>query len=430
MKKRINAIISNPELRNKIIFTILILLIFRFGVHISIPGVDITSLKEAMTGGSAGIFQMMNLLGGDALKNYSIFGLGVGPYITASIVIQLMSYDIVPYFTDLKNGGDAGRKKMSQITRYVAIVLSFAQGYMLSVAFNAQYHLVNDPSFWGFTKISLIMTAGAIFILWLADQITTKGIGNGTSMIIMAGIVDKVPMTFVNIIKTFFQAHGTVLATILSVLIVLLFLALIVFTVFTQQAMRKIPVQYANNAVKASERTYLPFRINVAGVIPVIFASALLMVPATIFQMLAGSETTGIWHTLANIFNYQTVAGLILYVALIFGFTFFYANQSVDAKKLSENLGRNGGYIVGIRPGADTLRFVKKIVNRLNFLGGASLAVIAAIPLILPMILNVSKNNAYGLGGTGLIIIVGVAIDFVQRIDSFSSVKKRGSFIK
>ncbi|MDR3215427.1 MAG: preprotein translocase subunit SecY [Bacilli bacterium] len=430
MKKRVIAIFHNPELRNKVLFTLFILLIFRLGVHISIPGVDITSLKDAMAGGNAGIFEMMNLLGGDALKNYSIFALGVGPYITASIVIQLMSYDIVPYFTDLKNGGDAGRKKMSQITRYIAIFLSFAQGYMLSVAFNAQYHLVDDPTPLGYARIALVMCAGAMFILWLADQISVKGIGNGTSMIIMAGIVDKVPMTFINIIKSFFQTNQGVLAWIFSILIIALFLGLVIFTVFTQQAMRKIPVQYASNTSKAGERTYLPFRINVAGVIPVIFASALLMVPTTIFSMLAGSNTTGIWSILKTVFDYSTPYGLVIYILLIFGFTYFYANQSVDVKQLAENLGRSGGYIIGIRPGEDTKNFVRKIVNRLNFLGGASLSVIAAIPIILPMILNISRSQAYGLGGTGLIIIVGVALDFVQKIDSFSTTKKSTSFIK
>ncbi|MDF9867544.1 preprotein translocase subunit SecY [Bacilli bacterium PM5-3] len=429
--KRIKSILTNPELKKKVLYTLMILLIFRIGVHISIPGIDVRHLKDATVGSGAGIFEMMNMLGGDALKNYSIFGLGVGPYITASIVIQLLAMDIVPYLSDLQNGGDAGRKKLSQLTRYAAIVLSFAQGYMLTFAFNTQYAIVENPTVVGFVTISLIMTAGALFILWLADQITMKGIGNGTSMIIFAGIVDKVPLSFYKIMKSFFQnpANSTLIATILSIGVLVLFVALVVFTVYTQQATRKIPVQYASNTSKAGETTYLPFKINVAGVIPVIFASAVLMAPATILQLFA-KDGNSVVTFLTKLFDYSTPQGLCLYIVLIFAFTYFYANLQVDAKKLTENLGRSGGYIIGIRPGQETMNFVKKTVNKLNFLGASSLAIIAAIPVILPMITNISRNEAYGLGGTGLIIVVGVALEFVNKIDSTSDVKKQKSFIK
>lgn len=428
---RLKAIFTNPELRKKALFTLVILLIFRIGVHISIPGVDVELIKTATSGSNAGIFEMMNMLGGDALKNYSIFGLGVGPYITSSIVIQLLAMDIVPYLSDLQNGGDAGRKKLSQLTRYVAIVLSFAQGYMLTVSLNIQNSTVDNPTILGFSTIALFLTAGAMFILWLADQITVKGLGNGTSMIIFAGIVDKIPMSFYRIIESFFKSgdHSTIIATILAIAVIALFVALIIFTVFTQQATRKIPVQYANNSSKAGETTYLPFKINVAGVIPVIFASAVLMVPATILNLFSQSQS-GVVSFLRQAFDYSTPIGLVLYILLIFGFTYFYANLQVDAKKLSENLGRSGGYIIGIRPGQETLDFIKKTVNKLNFLGASSLSLIAAIPVLLPMVSNISRNEAYGLGGTGLIIIVGVALDVVGKIDSAKSPKQERSFIK
>lgn len=429
--KRIKAILTNPELKKKALFTLIILLIFRIGVHISIPGVDVESIRQATVGSGAGIFEMMNMLGGDALKNYSIFGLGVGPYITASIVIQLLAMDIVPYLSDLQNGGDAGRKKLSQLTRYAAIALSFVQGYMITMALNAQNAAVFDATPLGFIKISLVMTAGAIFILWLADQITAKGLGNGTSMIIFAGIVDKVPVSFYKIIESFFKNanNSTIVATVFAIGVIVLFIALVVFTVFTQQATRKIPVQYASNTSKAGETTYLPFKINVAGVIPVIFASAVLMAPATVIQLFASNDN-GIVNFLKQLFDYSTPYGLVLYIVLIFVFTFFYANLQVDAKKLAENLGRSGGYIIGIRPGQETMDFVKKTVNKLNFLGASSLSLIAAIPVILPMISNIDRNQAYGLGGTGLIIVVGVALEIVNKIDSASNVKKQRSFIK
>ncbi|WP_423363718.1 preprotein translocase subunit SecY [Mycoplasma sp. P36-A1] len=430
--KRLKALFTNPEIRKKAFFTLGILLVFRIGVHISIPGVDIDSIKQATVGSGAGIFEIMNMLGGNALSNYSIFGLGVGPYITASIIIQLLAMDIVPYLSDLQNSGEAGRKKLSQITRWISIVLSLAQGYMLTIAFNTQYASVLNPTFMGFTTIAFIMMAGAMFILWLADQITVKGLGNGTSMIIFAGIVDKVPISFWNIMKSFFQntSNSDVMATLMSVGVIVLFVVLIVFTVFTQQATRKIPIQYASNTTKAGETTYLPFKINVAGVIPVIFASAILMAPATIMQFVAPNATDGVAGFFTQLFDYSTPQGLVLYIGLIFAFTYFYAHLQVDAKKLAENLGRSGGYIIGVRPGEETRQFVIKTVNKLNFLGAASLAIIAAVPIILPMISGIDRGQAYGLGGTGLIIMVGVALEMVTKIDSMNSTTTKRSFIK
>lgn len=429
--KRLKAVFNNPDLRKKVLYTLFILLIFRIGIHVSVPGVDLESIQRATTGTGAGIFQMMNMLGGNALQNYSIFGLGVMPYITASIVIQLLAMDIVPYFSDLRNSGEAGRKKLSQQTRYAAIVLSFGQAYALTYAFNIQQAAVLNPTFFGFASISLIMTAGAIFLLWLADQITAKGLGNGTSMIIFAGIVDKVPLSFYSIIESFFKDANTatVVAIAFAIGIIILFLALVAFTVFTQQATRKIPVQYANNSSQAGSKTYLPFKINVAGVIPVIFASAVLMAPQTILQLFANNESGPVLDFFRQLFDYTTPMGLLLYIALIYGFTYFYANLQVDAKKLAENLGRSGGYIIGVRPGEETKNFVQKVVNRLNFLGGSSLAFIAAVPIILPMFTSLTRSQAYGLGGTGLIIVVGVALDIVNRIDSASEIKKEKSFI-
>lgn len=426
--KWITAIFTNPDVKKKILFTLGILLVFRIGVYISVPGVDVALIRKATTGADAGIFEMMNMLGGNALSNYSIFGLGVGPYITASIIIQLLAMDIVPFLTDLQQGGDAGRKKLAQITRYATIVLAFAQAIMLTLSLNSQSPIIDNPSAFGFILIALFLTAGAMFLLWLADQITVKGIGNGTSMIIFAGIVDKVPMSFVRITQAFTRNEVGGLSLLFSVLVIALFIALIYFTVFTQQAQRKIPVQYANN-MSAAGSTFLPFKINVAGVIPVIFASAILMVPATVLSLFAQSDSAVVVF-LRSLFDYTTIQGLILYVLLIFGFTYFYANLQVDAKRLTENLGRSGGYIIGVRPGEETFKFIKRTVNRLNFLGAASLSIIASIPILLPMFTSISKNDSYGLGGTGLIIIVGVAIDIVGKIDTARQEKKTRSFIK
>lgn len=431
--KRVRATFTNPELKAKMLFTLVILLIFRTGVNISVPGVDVQSIKDATTGPDAGVFQMMNMLGGGALQNYSIFSLGVGPYITASIVIQLLAMDIVPYLADLQNGGDAGRKKIGQITRYVAIVLAFVQAYMTTVYFHSQQASVNNASPLGFITIALYMTAGTMLILWLADQITAKGIGNGTSMIIFAGIVDKVPYSFYQMIEGFFldPTIGTVLAVIFGIALMALFITLIWFTVKTQQAQRKIPVQYASNSSKAGEASYLPFKINVAGVIPVIFASTILMVPATLIQFFVTTDNQ-FTTVLKRIFNYTDPIGMLMYIILIYAFTYFYANLQVDSKKLSENLARSGGYIIGIRPGEETEKFINRTINRLNFLGATSLAIIAIVPVLLPYLpyLNISKTQAQGLGGTGLIIVVGVSLDVVNKIDGMIKTRKQRNFIK
>jgi preprotein translocase subunit SecY len=430
--KRIRAILTNPELRSKVLFTLGMLLIFRLGIFISIPGVDVATIKQATVGSGAGVFEIMNMLGGGALQQYSIFGLGVGPYITASIVLQLLAMDIIPFFTDLQNGGDAGRKKLGQYTRYLAIILAFVQGYMITYILHTQNAAVNNPSVISFATISLLMTAGTMLILWISDQITAKGIGNGTSMIIFAGIVDKVPHSFYNMIKSFFDNPevGTAVATVIAVGIVLLFISLVTFTVFTQEATRKIPVQYASNSSRAGDANYLPLKINVAGVIPVIFASTILMAPATLIQLFAANNTSSVVTFLKQLFDYSTPYGLILYIGLVYGFTYFYAALQVDSKKLAENLGRSGGYIIGIRPGEETVKFINRTVNRLNFLGASALAVIASVPILLPMLTNIDKSQAYGLGGTGLIIIVGVAIEVVNKIDSMSATRTKRSFIK
>ncbi|MGL4382151.1 MAG: preprotein translocase subunit SecY [Bacilli bacterium] len=430
--KRIGAIVTNPELRSKVLFTLAMLLIFRIGVFISIPGVDLVTIKQATVGSGAGVFEIMNMLGGGALQQYSIFGLGVGPYITASIVLQLLAMDIIPFFTDLQNGGDAGRKKLGQYTRYLAIILAFVQGYMITYIMHSQNAAVNDPGVISFARIALLMTAGTMFILWIADQITAHGIGNGTSMIIFAGIVDKVPSSFYRMIKSFFDNPdtSTAIATLIAVGIIVLFITLVAFTVFTQEATRKIPVQYASNSSRAGEANYLPLKINVAGVIPVIFASTILMAPATIIQLFAANNTSSVIIFLRKLFDYSTPYGLVLYIILIYAFTYFYAALQVDSKKLAENLGRSGGYIIGIRPGNETVKFINRTVSRLNFLGASALAIIASIPIILPMVAKIDRAQAYGLGGTGLIIIVGVALEVVNKIDSMSATRQKRSFIK
>lgn len=431
MFSRVKAAISQKDIKSRILFTLLILFIFRLGVGITVPGINTSQLVEATSGESSGIFAIMNLLGGGALANYSILGLGVAPYITASIVIQLLAMDVIPYLTDLQKGGEQGKRKLNSITRYLTVVLSFAQAYGITYTFSQGYGVMANPGIGELAYVSLIMTAGTMFLLWLADQISAKGIGNGVSMIIFGGIVAKLPYTFNQVARSFIDLSSDQ-AAFTGVLkfgvYILVFVLLLVFVIFTQQAERKIPIQYASSTARMGRQmTYLPLKVNVAGVIPVIFASAIMMAPITIASFLPQNDVTA---AINKIFNYTQPIGLTIYVILIIAFTYFYAHLQVDAKKLSENLAKSNGYIPGIRPGLETEKYIIRVINRLCFVGSLSLALIAAIPVIIPMVTNVSTSAAHALGGTGLIIVIGVALEFVNRIDSMMAKRTYKGFIQ
>ena len=355
---------------------------------------------------------MLNVFGGGALEKFSILALGVMPYITSSIVIQLLQMDIVPYLTELGKQGHTGRAKLNQITRVLGIVLAFIQGYVFSFAF-----LKNGTPL-EYMQFAVVLTAGTAFLLWLGDQITSKGVGNGISLIIMAGIIANIPNMFVTAFQTLIKAGTTqqvTLGIVSFILYVLVYVGIIIGIVFIENAERRIPIQYANksNAI-LNKQNYIPFKLNSAGVMPVIFASAIMSVPrvlATIIKNDAFTIFASKWLTM------NTVTGLLLYIILIIAFAYFYTFLQLKPKEMAENLQKNGGFIPGVRPGDETVEHVSKILKRITIVGAIFLSILAGLPVVFGMIFT-SLPNSVSIGGTGLLIVVGVALETYKQIES------------
>ena len=396
---------TNKDLRNRIFFTLGALLIFIVGTTLRVPGTaNITS--------NLGFLELINAMGGGALKNFSILALGVSPYITASIIIQLLQMDIVPYFSELSKEGPVGRRKINQITRYVGIAFAFIQGYAFSYAF-----LGNASSF-DYLYVAVVLTAGTAFCLWLGDQITQKGIGNGISLMIMAGIISTLPTTFIASFNEFITFSGTSLEIILGILkfvgFVLSYFIIIIGVIYVQEAERRIPLQYANRTTGSygSEQSFLPIKLNTAGVIPVIFASSLLAIPVTIANFV-GNEG---FQNFANTYlDYTKPVGFIIYVALIFFFGYFYTFLQLRPDNVAENLQKNGGYIPGVRPGKDTTKYISHILSRITITGTLFLIILAIIPIILQKLTGSMIGAA--IGGTGILIVVGVALETYKQLE-------------
>lgn len=398
---------KNKDLRKKILFTFFVLFIFKLGTTIIVPGID----KEALTG-NLGFLEIMNAMGGGAMEKFSIFALGVMPYITASIIIQLLSMDIIPYLSELTKQGQVGRNKINQITRVLGIILAFVQGYMYSFTY------VQGGSPIDYMQFSLILTAGTAFLLWLGDQITAKGVGNGISLIIMAGIIASLPTMFMdawNALVTGGTAQATTLGIVLFILFVLVYVAIILGIIFEETAERRIPIQYANKSASSygGRQSYIPFKLNSAGVVPVIFASALISIPQIIAQFI---KNEGFTLFVSKYLTMTTVTGFILYIIFIFAFAYFYTFIQLKPKELADNLNKNGGYIPGIRPGEDTVTYINKVLRRITFVGSLALSVIAGLPIIFGLFSNMPTSVT--IGGTGLLIVVGVALETYKQIES------------
>ena len=400
---------KNKDLQKRLLFTIVILIIYKIGTYITVPGVNI---KDQLA--SLSFLELFDVVGGGSLSNFSIFALGVSPYISASIIIQILQMDIIPYFTELREQGEVGRRKINQITRYAGIVVAFVQAFAFS------YALLGIKAPLDIARVSIILTAGTAFLLWLGDQITSKGIGNGISLIIMAGIVTSIPSMFINVFNTvmvYTDLQTTLFGVAKFLLFVLVYLLIIVGVVFVQEAERKIPIQYANKSNSkygSGKGTFLPFKLNSAGVMPVIFASILLTLP----QMIAGFiNKPGFTNFCNKYLDYSSPVGLILYMVLIFGFTYVYTFMQIKPKELSENLQKNGGFIPGIRPGSETTVYIQKVLVRVTAIGALFLMLIAAIPVLFGKISAFASSNVT-LGGTGLLIIVGVALEVYRQIES------------
>ena len=397
---------TNKDIRNRIFFTLGALIIFSLGNAITVPGME-------RIVGDLGFLELLNAMAGGGLKNFSIFALGVMPYITASIVMQLLQMDIIPYFKELKEMGEEGRRKINKITRYAGIGIAFIEGYIFSVMFIGENA---DPM--RYIEVTLILTAGTAFLLWLGDQITKKGIGNGISLIIMAGIVNTIPSMFVEAFNSFvpLDGSGNLFIGILSyVFFVLIYLAIIVGVIFTQQAERRIPIQYSNksNSAFGGRQSYLPLKLNSANVIPVIFASALIAVPTTIAYF---TKSEGVTLFINKYLSYTSPTGFLLYILLIILFVYFYTYVVINPTELSKNLNKSGGYIPGIRPGNETSTYISKVLKRITFLGAIFLSLIAALPILFTAFSGLPSTVT--VGGTGLLIVVGVVLETYKQLES------------
>ncbi|KAF0424953.1 preprotein translocase subunit SecY [Pediococcus acidilactici] len=426
----INAL-KVKDIRHKIFFTLGILIVFRLGSYITVPGVNAHALQSISSSGLVGI---LNTFSGGGLTNYSIFAMGVSPYITAQIIVQLLQMDIVPKFVEWSKQGEVGRRKLNQATRWLTIVLAFAQSIGITAGFNylSQMNLVETPNVHTFLTIGLILTAGTMLTTWLGDMITERGIGQGVSMIIFAGIIARTPTgiqqiyteQFVNTPKSQWGQSFLYVG-----LILLAVLAIVIFVTWVQQASRKIPIQYTRRASGASDSSYLPLKVNVAGVIPVIFASSFISTPQTILMAFASSHSEDDWYNvLTNVFNMQTTDGAILYTVLIVLFTFFYAFVQVNPEKLAENLQKQGSYIPGVWPGKKTQSYVSSLLIRLSVVGALFLGLVALIPLLASNIFGLDES--IGLGGTSLLIVVGVAIQLFDQLEGLMMKREYIGFIR
>ena len=396
---------ANKDLRKRLYFTLFILTIFKIGTSIKVPG---TQGVEGL-----GFLELLNAMSGGALERFSIFALGVMPYITASIIIQLMQNDIVPYIAELAKQGEVGRRKINVITRYMGILFAFIQGYMFSYAFVGKETAIIDH-----LLIAVVLTAGTALLLWLGDQITQKGIGNGLSMIIMAGIISNLP-SMLNTTWTTLVKAGSIqtqfLGIVQVIMLLLIYIIIIVGVIYVQKAERRIPIQYSNKTSSSygAKQTYMPLKLNSANVVPVIFASALLSIPSTLGYFI---KSKGFQTFVSNYLTYDRLVGFIIYIILIIFFSYFYTFLVIKPKELSDNLQKNAGYIPGIRPGSDTVNYVTKILSRLTIIGALFLAILAGLPIIFNRLTNLPQNVI--IGGTGILIIVGVALETYNQLES------------
>ena len=431
--KKIASILKNKEIMNRILFTVLILFIFRIGAQITVPGVNPEGLEEYLNSGSA--LSLMNMLGGGTLQTFSIFALGVSPYITAQIIVQLLSTDVLPALSELRRQGQYGRRKMEYATRYLTLLLGAVQAYgIIKTIENSPDVTLNLTGNWlTYVYIIVVMLAGSMIVMWLGDQISVKGIGNGISMIIFAGIVCSLPNQFAHAFTTYISTtaghpDNLVIAGVFKfVLYVAAYLVIIAFVTFVELSQRKIPIQHSGKSggqtQSMARASFLPIKINSAGVIPVIFASSLMMAPSVIAGFIDSNASNASWlkifstSEMYQMDGWSMPWGLIIYIFLTVAFTFFYANLQIDPQQMAENFQKNGSYIPGIKPGLETERYIRRVLNRVTCIGAIALVIIASLPSILTLSGVFGGDNSLVLGGTGMIIVVGVCLELNNQID-------------
>lgn len=422
---RIKAIFSNVQLLKRIGITLALLFLFRITTWIPIPLLDTSSITDFVA--SNGFLAILNNFTGNALGRFSIMAMGISPYITASIVIQLLQMDIVPILKEWSEQGEAGKAKLNKTTRILGLVLAFVQSLVLLLGLGiAGNELIIDilvPSPFLYIYMSLVVTAGTAFAMWLADLITRKGVGNGTSLLIVAGIITSLPSMITILWQKYITNGGGGWDIVIFISIILIYLAVLLGVTYLELAKRKVPIQYANRqAGQGKTESNLPIKLNTSGVIPVIFASTILSIPLSIVGMFDKdtSTMTSLESWLNQIFNYQQPIGFVLYVGLIIVFSFFYSFLMMNPEKVADNLSKSNSYIPGVRPGMDTQNFIAKLMFKITLLGTVYLVILAALPIITSVVFgfNGTESQAIVLGGTSLLIVVGVAMETTNQIET------------
>ncbi|VTS13376.1 preprotein translocase subunit [Streptococcus pseudoporcinus] len=415
--------------RQKILYTIFIILIFRIGTHITVSGVNAKSLEQLS---ELPFLNMLNLVSGNAMRNFSVFSMGVSPYITASIVVQLLQMDILPKFVEWGKQGEVGRRKLNQATRYISLGLAFIQSIGITAGFNSLSNvaLVSAPNVKTYLLIGALLTTGSVIVTWLGEQITDKGFGNGVSMIIFAGIISSIPNAIATVYEDYFVnvKAGDIQSSYLAVgILIVAVLAIVFFTTFVQQAEYKIPIQYTKLVQGAPTSSYLPLKVNPAGVIPVIFASSITTIPSTLIPFFQNGRDIPWLTKLQDILNYQSPTGMIVYAFLIILFSFFYTFVQVNPEKTAENLQKNSSYIPSVRPGRETELYMSSLLKKLATLGSIFLAFISLVPIAAQQTLNLSSGIA--LGGTSLLILISTGIEGMKQLEGYLLKRKYVGFM-
>ena len=436
MLKTIRNAWKLPDLRNKLLFVVFALLIFRLGAAIPVPYINTEYLQQTISANSGTIFGLLNTLSGSALSNATLFALSIQPYINASIIIQLLTIAIPALERLAKDGGEEGKKKIQAITRYSTVAIGLLQGFGYYTLIKS-YGLVTSEGIWPALVIVVSFTAGAVFLMWLGEQITEFGVGNGISIILFTGIVSRGPAmiaTIVSGIKKYLSKpdmtdwteeavaayNSATMHPLVAVLLIVGMIALVVFIVFVSNAERKIPVQYAKRVVGrkmyGGQSTHIPIKVNLSGVLPIIFAQSIAMIPATIGMFVPSSQVEGSgWHTFLSVFNSSSALYAVIYFILIIGFSYFYATIQFNPIEVANNLKKNGGFVPGFRPGRPTAEFLGKVLNRLTFFGAIYLGIVAILPIIVE---NITGITNISVGGTSVIIVCGVALETVKMIEN------------
>ncbi|MCL1858211.1 MAG: preprotein translocase subunit SecY [Oscillospiraceae bacterium] len=441
-----------PELKSKLIFTLIILVLYRLGASIPVPFINSELMQDLFKSQGDTIFGYLNILSGDAFSKATLFALSISPYITSSIVMQLLTIAI-PALEKMQKSGDDGRKKITQITRYVTVALGLITGYGYYMTLRYTYHIVSNESLFAGIIIVACYSAGSALIMWLGEKINENGIGNGISMILFANIISRVPSSAVNQIWGIIQtiqdsakgAREVIWETGKSLIVVVVALVIIAFVVYMSNAERRIPVQYSKRVVGrkmyGGQSTYLPMKVNMSGVMPIIFASSMVSIPATIISFMNKNPNgrspiqadQPILHFMYNLFGTTSILYIVLEFVLIVAFSYFYIAISFNPLEVSNNLMKNGGFIPGIRPGKPTTEFITKILNRIVLIGGLFLGIVAVFPLIINAVasaFNLGTLGAIAFGGSSLLIVVGVALETTREIEAQMTMRHYKGFLE